>query len=313
MGERHLFSDTCSAPTFSVVMPAYNTATMIGAAIESVLAQTRGDFELIVVDDGSTDDTPARVEEYLGDGRVKLIRQPNRGQAHARNVAIEHASGICISLLDSDDLWLPRYLETMGATLEADPGAAVAYTDAWILDDKTRRIARQTIMASNHPPSAPRDPEPFLRALLEFGNFVFVGATIRTSILLDVGGFRTGVVSEDYEMWLRIAARGYRFVRCPATLAIYRRRVGQTTAQPDRTRRAENEVFRVVEEEYEVPDDIRMLARQRIPLTRIAVPRRSRRLPRALHRPYEALSRLRRFYFRSPREVRTAFPDLHSL
>src|SRR5438477_12446712 len=91
--------DPCDAsvnalrPACAVVMPAYNTGTIIGSAIESVLAQTRGDFELIVVDDGSTDDTSVRVERYLSDRRVQLIRQPNRGQACARNAAIEAARG----------------------------------------------------------------------------------------------------------------------------------------------------------------------------------------------------------------------------
>jgi glycosyltransferase involved in cell wall biosynthesis len=147
--------DIGPTPTFSIVMPAYNTAQTIGAAIKSVLAQTRGDFELIVVNDGSTDGTAAQVEPYLSDGRVRLISQPNSGQARARNAAIEVARGTYVSLLDSDDLWLPRYLDVMAATLGADPAAAVAYTDAWVLDDELRRIARQTAMSSNQPTFRP--------------------------------------------------------------------------------------------------------------------------------------------------------------
>ena len=299
------------APTFSVVMPAYNTAQTIGAAIESVLAQTRGDFELIVVDDGSTDGTAASVEPYLSDQRVRLILQPNGGQANARNAAITAASGVFVSLLDSDDLWLPQYLEFMSSRLNDDSAAAVAYTDAWVLDDETRRVARTTAATPWLPPVVPTDPARFFRALLEIGNFVFVGATIRREVFADVGLFRVGVEgSEDYELWLRIAAHGYGFVRVDSPLAIYRRRPGQWTANVAGMERSATEVLRIVAEEYDIPDDLREVARRKIPLT--FPQRRPRRVPRLLKPPYRALSRLRHFYLRPPRQVRKAFPDLRS-
>jgi glycosyltransferase involved in cell wall biosynthesis len=299
-----------SGRTCSIVMPAYNAASTIGAAIESVLAQTRTDFELIVVDDGSTDETAACVEPYLRDQRIRLISQPNRGQASARNAALEAASGAYVSLLDSDDLWLPQYLELMCGRLDADPSAAAAYTDAWVLDDETRRVARTTVTAPWHPPAVPPDAIGFLRALLEFGNFVFVGATVRRAVLAEVGGFRPGVEpSEDYELWLRIAARGYRFLRVDVPLAIYRRSVGQMSADQAALERAISDVFRIVAEEYDVPDDIRALARQKLPLTRFPS-RRPRRVPQFLRSPYRAASRLRHFRLRPPKQVREAFPDL---
>jgi glycosyltransferase involved in cell wall biosynthesis len=305
-------SRTETAPTFSVVVPAYNAAPTIGAAIESVLGQTRDDFELIVVDDGSTDDTAARIEPYLRDQRVRLISQANRGQASARNTAITAASGVYVSLLDSDDLWLPEYLDLMGRPLDDDRSAAVVYTDAWDLDDETGRVARRTLTTPWHPPSVPADAAQFFRALLEFGNFVFVGATIRRAVLADVGLFRLGVEgSEDYEMWLRIAARGYEFVRVDLPLAIYRRRPDQWTADPNALERSASEVFRIVAEEYDVSDDMRELARQRLPMMRYP-PRPPRRVPGLLTPLYRALSRLRHFYLRPPRQVRKAFPDLRS-
>jgi glycosyltransferase involved in cell wall biosynthesis len=300
-------------PTFSVVVPAYNSSPTIAAAIESVLAQTRDDFEVIVVDDGSTDDTAARVELYLHDQRVRLIGQPNGGQARARNTAIATASGEYVSLLDSDDLWLPQYLDLMGERLGDHPSAAVAYTDAWVLDDRTRRVARKRVLSPWHPPSVPTDPADFFRALLEIGNFVFVGATIRRAVFDDVGLFRLGVEgSEDYEMWLRIAARGYGFVRVEIPLAIYRRSAGQWTADPAATLRSGSEVLRIVAEEYDVPDDLRELARQRLPVKRFPTSRPPRHVPRLLRPLYEALSRARHFYLRPPKQVREAFPDLRS-
>jgi glycosyltransferase involved in cell wall biosynthesis len=299
-------------PTFSVVMPAYNAASTVEAAIDSVLAQTRDDFELIVVDDGSTDDTAVRVQRYLGDPRISLIPQTNLGQAVARNAAIAASRGEFVSLLDSDDLWLPHYLDVMAATFEREPMAGVAYTDAWVLDDRTRRIARSTAMGHWHPAVVPKEPEPFLRALLELGNFVFVGATIRREVLAEVGPFRTGVLGcEDYELWLRIASRGYRFARCPVNLAVYRRSAGQTSSDPDQMRRSGHEVFRIVAEEYDIPDDVRELARRRLPIERFGMQRRRRfaRIPAPIH---QALVRVRDYHVRTPTEVREAFPDLRS-
>ena len=305
------------ATTFSIVMPAYNAARTIGAAIESVLAQTRSDFELIVVDDGSTDATADRVKPYLRDTRVRILSQGNLGLPSARNTAIAAAGGMFVSLLDSDDLWLPRYLETMAATLDDEPSAAVVYTDAWVLDDETRRIARTTAMSPWHPPAVPREPEQFLRALLEFGNFVFVGATIRRATLLDVGLFRVGLPAvEDYELWLRIAARGYRFARSPLKLAIYRQRPGQMSAERAKMARAYHEVLRIVAEEYEVSDDVRELARrtrEQDLASQGSLPPKGPHIPSPFRRLHRALSRARRFYLRPPMEVRKAFPDLRSL
>jgi cellulose synthase/poly-beta-1,6-N-acetylglucosamine synthase-like glycosyltransferase len=100
-----------SAPasiSFSIVMPAYNSEATIDAAIESAMRQTRRNFELIVVDDGSTDSTVSRVQRHLGSGRIKLITQPHLGSSAARNAAIAESVGEYVTLLDSDDVWLPR-------------------------------------------------------------------------------------------------------------------------------------------------------------------------------------------------------------
>ena len=306
-----------AAPTFSIIMPAHNSAGTIGAAIESVLVQTRSDFELIVVDDGSTDTTADRVKPYLRDSRVRMLSQNNLGLAVSRNTAITVARGTFVSLLDSDDLWLPRYLESMAATLDDEPSAAVIYTDAWVLDDKTRRIARTTAMSPWHPPTVPTEPEQFLRALLEFGNFVFVGATIRRATLLDVGLFRVGVQGvEDYELWLRIAAHGYGFARSPRKLALYRQRPGQMSSEGVKMARAYHEVLRIVAEEYDVTDDVRELARltlEREKASGSILPPKRQRIPFPLRRPYAVLSRVRHFYLRPPMDVRKAFPNLRSL
>lgn len=297
-------------------MPAYNTGAWVGPAIESVLNQTRRDFELIVVDDGSTDDTVATVERFVRqDDRISLIAKPHRGSSAARNAAIARSVGEYVSFIDSDDLWLPRYLEVMATTLAGHPRAAVAHTDAWVLFDEVKKIARGTAMGAYQPPAVPGEPLAFLRALLEHSNFVYGATTVRRRVLVEVGGFREDLMSSlDYELWMRIAAHGHSFVRCPENLAVYRRRADQITSDPAAHHRSLPEVYRLVAEEYDVPDDVRELARllQEEWVRRAGQPIMARRrpLPRAVRPLHRALSRLRWFHIRPPAKVRAAFPDL---
>jgi glycosyltransferase involved in cell wall biosynthesis len=104
--------DRPAAPFFSVVIPVYNRADVLENTLGSVLAQTCQDFEIIVVDDGSTDD-PAEVVRKLGDARIRLVRQDNRGGGAARNRGMDEARGKFVALLDSDDRFLPRHLEML--------------------------------------------------------------------------------------------------------------------------------------------------------------------------------------------------------
>jgi len=307
---------------FTVVMPAYNAERSIGPAIRSVLAQTRGDFELVVVDDGSTDGT-ADVAGSFADPRVRLVRQENLGLAAARNVGAARGDGQFVALLDSDDLWLPTFLEQMGSALAGDPTAGFAYTDAWVLDDRTRRIARATAMRYQDPPeSPPADPEELLRALLR-RNFVFTAATVRRSVFEGVGGYDgTLRASEDYELWLRIAANGYRAVRAEGILAVYRKRAASLSTDVRLMLTSEREVFRLVAEEYEVEQPVRDLAaaRKRVRDVQIASLNGERT---ALGLAYEARKLVvgaknrvlaplawRRV---APPEVAAAFPDLKTV
>ena len=123
-------TDPSSAhPTVSVVIPTYNTANLLPDAVESVLTQTYRDFELIVVDDGSTDETPEVMGGYTDD--VRYIRKENGGSASARNRGIREATGQYVALLDADDLWLPEKLECQMEQFEAQRDLAWSYTD-WI-------------------------------------------------------------------------------------------------------------------------------------------------------------------------------------
>src|ERR1700761_4728013 len=106
-----------SEPFFSVIIPVYNRADVVTAAIESVLAQSFQDFEIVVVDDGSSDD-PQSAIAAIGDPRIRFLRQENQGGGRARNTAIDAARGRYIAPLDSDDIFLPHHLQTMKDLLD---------------------------------------------------------------------------------------------------------------------------------------------------------------------------------------------------
>ena len=118
----------------SIVIPTYNRAYIIAATIESALRQTYANVEVLVADDGSKDDTRAIVEAF-GDPRVRYLWQPNAGCPAARNLAIRHARGEFIALLDSDDRWMPWKLEAQVALLRAHPEVGMVWTDMTAVND----------------------------------------------------------------------------------------------------------------------------------------------------------------------------------
>jgi GT2 family glycosyltransferase len=254
-----------SAPNFTVVTKAHNEEAYVGDAIRSVLAQTREDFEYVVIDDGSTDATAEVVRSFESDPRVRLISQENRGVAAALNRGASAGSAPYISLIDADDLWLPTYLEHLGAALERDPEAGFAYTDAWWYDVTRRRFWRRTISEYlGAPADPPRDPEGFLRLLIKV-NFVFGLTTIRRSALDAVGGFNESLTgAEDYEMWIRLLAHGYRAAHVPGRLAVQRDRRGSQSHNLRSMFTSVREACRTVAEDPGNSAEVRRLARERM-------------------------------------------------
>ena len=248
-------------------MAAYNASVTVEEAIQSVLNQTRRDFELIVVDDGSTDDTGRRVDRFRRDTRVRLVRQHNRGLPAARNVAIAASRGRYVTILDSDDLLMPTYLERIGRALDSAPEAGIAFADAWRLDDRSGRFWRQTVMvARGAPRPVPTDAEALLGALVR-SNFVPIMFTVRRSALQRVGNFREGKpeLAEDWELLLRLAASGYSATVVPSVLGIYRRNVpGSFTIDRDRMVRLSRETLRVFLVEHPAREEVKAVARRRI-------------------------------------------------
>ncbi len=303
------------APLSSVVIAAYNCASMIGEALDSVLAQTFQDFEVIVVDDGSTDGTAAEVERYLEDRRVRLVRQRNQGPASARNAGIERSRGAYVSLLDSDDMWLPCYLEAMLDALDRDREAGFAFTRAWVLERPTNRVKRRP-----WPWSVPmaNDANQLLRHLIEH-NFIWNSVTVRSDVLADVGGYDPAMPGcEDWELWLRMAADGYPATYVPGPLCIGSDRPGGRHFEHRRVFAGHRAVYRKLLSRSALPDAAAAGARRRLEAVERQIemldghrgaplPERARRVLAALTRPW----RLRRARLkRPPAEVAAAFPLL---
>jgi glycosyltransferase involved in cell wall biosynthesis len=242
-------------------MAAHNNAATIAEAIESVRRQTRSDWELIVVDDRSNDGTPD-VAETFDDPRVRVERQSeNRGPAAARNRGIALAQAPFVCPLDSDDLWLPQYLETMALALGSNRAAAVACSDAWILDEGTGRVRKTSAVAMQDPPQPlPDNPQEFLVELLR-RNFIYYSVAARRESILAVGGYDEKLwVGEDWELWLRLAAAGHRFVSVPELLSVHRKWAGSLTSTSERLLEGRREVYRVVAEEWDASPELRDLA-----------------------------------------------------
>ena len=179
----------------SVIIPTFNRWPMVGEAVDSVLAQTAADYELIVVDDGSTDETPLRLRDC--GARLTVLTQSRRGVAAARNAGVRHATGSCLAFLDSDDLWHPGKLERQLDFMEGNPGAEICQTDEiWI-----RNGVRVNPRHRHRKPSGD-----IFRASLELCLVSPSAVMMRRELFERAGGFDESLpVCEDYDLWLRIS------------------------------------------------------------------------------------------------------------
>ncbi|HEY1376889.1 MAG TPA: glycosyltransferase [Gemmataceae bacterium] len=202
-----------TAPAVTVLVTSYNYGRYVGAAMESVRAQTADNFECVVIDDGSTDNSLSVIGSFLSDPRFRLVRQQNRGVSHARNVGIGLANAPYIAFLDADDLWRPTKLERQLERFRDRPDLGVVFT-------------RRTIIDSDDGPRPCSDvlpPEGRVVGPLFRQNFVcFSSAMVRTEAAVRVGGFdeRLGL-AVDYDFWLRVA-RHYPFGVVDEPLVAYR-------------------------------------------------------------------------------------------
>src|SRR6516162_2987586 len=128
-------------PVVSVVMAAKNYARFLPAAVESVFAQTVADWELVIIDDGSTDDTPEAVRPFLADCRVKYLRSDRLGQSRAKNLGLGLSRGEYVAFLDADDAWSPTKLEKQLAVFGAEPEVGVVYCLRTLIDENNAPLS----------------------------------------------------------------------------------------------------------------------------------------------------------------------------
>lgn len=205
-------------PRVSVIMPVFNCGRYIREAMSSVTAQTYKDFELIVVDDGSRDDTKNIVNAFIaenGQYRIKYIYQENKGTAGARNAGIANSGGEFLAFLDCDDVWLPHKLEVQAPVLESDAGAGLVFGGTAFFGETQ----------AHPPPSETQDLSKLdhSAASLFAGSYIStLTVMVRKACLEKSGSFDESLaIVEDYDLWLRIA-KYYRIVYVDSLVAKYR-------------------------------------------------------------------------------------------
>ncbi len=185
-------------PKVSVIIPTYNHAEYITEAIDSVLNQTHKDFEIIVVDDGSTDNTKEVLKPYINTGKIIYFYQENKGLSAARNAGINIAKGIFLKFLDSDDILYPKQLELQLMDL-TKRGTNISMTNYEFLYSDGRKRSVNIRIDNNHQ----------LTAFIEGNKGTVHSFMLRKNIILDVGGFDESLkLFEDYDLWLRFLING---------------------------------------------------------------------------------------------------------
>ena len=228
--------ETRPGPLVSAVIPTFNGERFVGQAIESALAQTYANLEIIVVDDGSTDATQEVVARY--GGRVACLRQPNAGVSAARNRGIREARGDLIAFLDQDDAWYPEKIEKQVAIFESIKDCSVVFSDYSLMDSEGKQMRARSGIAeriARMPGVEERSDtvvfaESFFDCLLDY-NVVLPSTVLakKECILLARGFDETLRGNEDTDLWYRLAAQGLRFACVVSALSSYRIHPGQVT------------------------------------------------------------------------------------
>ena len=208
------------APKVSVIIPCFNLGQFLEETVDSVLTQTDQDFEVVIVNDGSTDERTNAILRDFQRPRTTVLSTDNQGLAAARNLAIEHSQGKYICALDADDKLHPRFLEKTTAVLEADP--SVTFVSTWLETFGTESwVWRQE-----------RCDFPTLLAEC----VVLTASPVRREAVDAVGGYdnRLSPGDEDWDLWISLVEQGFRGTILPEVLFYYRRRPGSMSTTPIR-------------------------------------------------------------------------------
>ena len=198
------------APRVSVIIPVYNGAATIDRALKSVFDQTFTDYEIVICDDGSTDNTPAVLATY-GE-KIRVVRQANRGLPAARNAAVRASRGELLALIDHDDEWLPDKLERAVDAMTADPGASLLYSDKVVVNEAGEEFRRSEVRPETA--HAPTMDEMLTRIWPITPSTV----VMRRDAFDCAGGFCEALISaEDIHFWLLMREQGH-FIYLPDRL-----------------------------------------------------------------------------------------------
>lgn len=200
-----VISESPDRPVVSVVVPTFNSGKTIGRALRSVFVQTFRNFEIVVADDASKDDTRQRVEA-MADGRITFLASPeavNRGPAATRNRALARARGQYVAFLDSDDEWFPEKLSRQVDFLKSNPRCSIVVSNAYDIAPDGQIV---TTEFDSSPPN--RGPEAW-RLLLRYSFIETSSVMAPLALVRELGGFdNTLLVSQDQDLWIRLALSG---------------------------------------------------------------------------------------------------------
>ena len=236
-----------SSTGIAAIIPAFNAASYLDQALASVAGQTEPAAEVVVADDGSTDDTVDRARQWKDRLPIKIVQLPgNLGPGPARHAAISASEAPLLAIIDADDIWLPDHLETMRAAYEQAPGLVSAQQYTWIqgrgIDTSLRRMRLDPIPTG--------DAQVFW---LLRGNYILFPLFSRT-LYDDVGGFRDRFrVGEDWDLWIRMVRAGATITESSHPTALYRIHSGSLSVDPERLVHHGIDVLRVALEEAASP------------------------------------------------------------
>lgn len=265
----------------SVIIPAHDSGAVIGRALRSVDRQTYRDFEVIVADDASGDDT-AEQARATGIPKAVVATERNLGPAGARNRALREATGELVAFLDADDEWLPTYLERMLGRYDAErerKGAAPVGIVA--CDARVRGESSTYLELCEREHRLPVDPPDLARTLRR--NAIYISALVPRDVLDEIGGFDEALFgTEDHDLWLRILERGYRAVLQREVLCVYHRPEGSISSNLARQAANNQLTYKRALDRGRLPADLRRIARRELRYNRamegVAVAVRERRL-----------------------------------
>lgn len=219
-------------PAVSVLMPCFNAAETLPAALESLAGQTLSDFELVAVDDGSMDGTVETLEKWAtGDGRLQLVRQPHRGIVNALNAGLAACQAEYIARMDADDLAAPQRLGRQVDFLDQHPEVGVigcrvrGYPPGEVRKGFAIYLEWQNALISN---------EEIRREIFVESPLAHPSVMMRRKILREVGGYQENGWAEDYDLWLRFYLAGIKFAKLPEVLLDWRESAERLTRQDSR-------------------------------------------------------------------------------